>query len=231
MAKGLFITGTGTDVGKTYVTGLIVKRLQEISGSAAYYKAAMSGNDRDDQGNLIPGDAVSVINASGIDQDPNETCPYVYETAVSPHLASRMEGNPVVMSRVIAGFKSLAARYDYVTVEGSGGILCPIRFDDHRVFLEDIINAMKLPCLMIADAGLGTINSVVLTYEYMKQKGLECRGIVFNNCHPGDSCETDNRVMCEFLTGLPVIAQVCPGDRDISIPDDVLLSLYAEVEV
>lgn len=58
MAKGLFITGTGTDVGKTYVTGLLVRKLEELTKSAAYYKAAMSGNDRDSNGNLMPGDAI-----------------------------------------------------------------------------------------------------------------------------------------------------------------------------
>ena len=60
MSKGLFITGTGTDVGKTYVTGLIVKKLHKAGKKAAYYKAAMSGNEKDEQGRLIPGDAVEV---------------------------------------------------------------------------------------------------------------------------------------------------------------------------
>ena len=60
MAKAIFVTGTGTDVGKTYVTGLLLKKMNEMGKKAAYYKAAMSGNERDSEGNLIPGDAVSV---------------------------------------------------------------------------------------------------------------------------------------------------------------------------
>lgn len=96
-AKTLFITGTGTDVGKTYVTGLILKKLHQSGVSAAYYKAAMSGNDRRADGTLIPGDALTVKEVSGISQPVEEMCPYVYENAVSPHLASKMEGNPVVM--------------------------------------------------------------------------------------------------------------------------------------
>ena len=103
MSKGLFITGTGKDVGKTYVTGLIVKKLQETGAKAAYYKAAMSGNERDEKGKLIPGDAVWVKNVSGITQDLDTMCPYVYETAVSPHLASRLEGNPVTLEKVMEG--------------------------------------------------------------------------------------------------------------------------------
>ena len=72
MAKKLFITGTGTDIGKTYVTGLILKKLQESGRRAAYYKAAMSGNERDADGQLIPGDALHVKTVSGITQ-PRKT--------------------------------------------------------------------------------------------------------------------------------------------------------------
>lgn len=73
MAKKLFITGTGTDIGKTYVTGLILKKLQESGRRAAYYKAAMSGNERDEEGHLIPGDALHVKTVSGITQ-PLKPC-------------------------------------------------------------------------------------------------------------------------------------------------------------
>ncbi|MBQ3943095.1 MAG: AAA family ATPase, partial [Elusimicrobia bacterium] len=90
MSKGLFITGTGTDIGKTYVTGLILKKLRGSGRNAAYFKAAMSGNERDLSGSLIPGDAVHVKTVSGIDQPLSEMCPYVYRTAVSPHLASKI---------------------------------------------------------------------------------------------------------------------------------------------
>lgn len=226
MSKGLFITGTGTDVGKTYVTGLIVKKLQETGAKAAYYKAAMSGNERDEKGKLIPGDAVWVKNVSGITQDLDTMCPYVYETAVSPHLASRLEGNPVTLEKVMEGYRQLKQEYDYITAEGSGGILCPLCFDEAKLQLEDVIRAMQIPCLMIADAGLGTINSVVLTYEYMKQKGISCKGIIFNHRHPGDVMEEDNRVMCEYMTGLKVLAFVKDGDRELEIDGEVLKGLY-----
>ena len=95
MAKKLFVTGTGTDVGKTYVTGLILKKLHQSGETAAYYKAAMSGNDRGPDGTLYPGDALRVKELSGIPQPVEEMCPYVYEQAVSPHLAARWEGRPV----------------------------------------------------------------------------------------------------------------------------------------
>ena len=192
-AKTLFITGTGTDVGKTYVTGLILKKLHQSGVSAAYYKAAMSGNDRRADGTLIPGDALTVKEVSGISQPLEEMCPYVYENAVSPHLASKMEGNPVVMEQVKKGYEAVCEQYEYVTVEGSGGILCPLSMDGDEIWLEDVIQACGTGCVMVADAGLGTINSVGLTAFYMKQKGIPLKGIIFNRYEPGNVLHEDNR--------------------------------------
>lgn len=225
MSKGLFITGTGTDVGKTYVTGLIVKKLNESGLKPAYYKAAMSGNERDNLGELIPGDAKFVKDISGIKQNLRETCPYIYEVAVSPHLASQIEGNPVDLEVVKIGYDKVCSKYDYITVEGSGGILCPIDYINSKLWLEDLINEFKLPSIIIADAGLGTINSVGLTVHYMQSKNLPIKGIIFNNWH-GSVMEEDNLKMCEELTGLKVIAKVKPGDIDLDININDLINLY-----
>jgi len=226
MSKNLFITGTGTDVGKTYVTGLIVKTLIKNGINAAYYKAAMSGNERRMDGSLIPGDALHIKEVSGIKQSLEEMCPYVYETAVSPHLASRMEGNPVEMEQVLKGFDNICRKYDYVTVEGSGGILCPLRFDTQKIWLEDFIRARNLNCLIVADAGLGTINSVVLTVEYMKSHYISVKGILFNHYQDGNSLHEDNLYMCETMTGLNVIACVGDGDTDLDLSLEQLQVLY-----
>lgn len=230
MSKALFITGTGTDTGKTYITGLIVKKLQEAGKNPAYYKAAMSGNDRRPDGTLIPGDALAVQTMSGIKQSLISMCPYVYEHAYSPHLASRLEGHPVVMDVVKQGFAEVTDTYDYVTVEGSGGILCPICFDEAKIQLEDVVQELHLSSIIIADAGLGTINSVVLTAEYMKARHLPLKGMIFNHYHPGDVMEDDNIFMCEHMTGLPTLAKVQDGDTELNIDIDALCALYDEVK-
>ncbi|MEG1584460.1 MAG: dethiobiotin synthase, partial [Anaerovorax sp.] len=192
MSKKLFVTGTGTDIGKTFVTGLIVKKLNEEGKRVAYYKAAMSGNDRRPDGTLIPGDALHVKTISRIEQPLSEMCPYIYEMAVSPHLASRLEGNPVQLDRVLEGFDALCTKYDYITIEGSGGILCPICVDETKLQLEDIIKELNASCLIIADAGLGTINDVGLTVAYMKEKNIPIKGIIFNRFKEGDVMHEDN---------------------------------------
>lgn len=231
MSKAVFLTGTGTDIGKTYISGLIVKRLAEAGKNPAYYKAAMSGNDRREDGTLIPGDALFVQKTSGISQPLEEMCPYVYENAWSPHLASRVEGNPVDLEVVRKGFLETADKYDYITMEGSGGILCPLCFDERRIQLEDVIREFELSSILVADAGLGTINSVVLTAEYMKARSLPIKGIIFNHYHPGNIMEDDNIFMCEHMTGLPVIAKVQDNATELETDADVLAALYDEVKI
>lgn len=226
MSKKLFITGTGTDIGKTFVAGLILKKLKQNGINAAYYKAAMSGNARRPDGSLIPGDAMHVKGVSGIEQSLEEMCPYVYEHAVSPHLASRLEGNPVQMDCVLKNFEAVCEKYEYVTMEGSGGILCPICFDEEKIQLPDVIKACRLSCLIIADAGLGTINDVGLTAFYMKAQEIPLKGIIFNHFQPGNLMHEDNIKMCEYLTGAKVVACVKDGDTDLNISAELLKSLY-----
>ena len=84
MSKGLFVIGTGTDIGKTYVTGLLLKYLRDNGYNACYFKAALSGAVKNPDGDLIPGDAVEVLSMANLDEDTDFVVPYVYETAVSP---------------------------------------------------------------------------------------------------------------------------------------------------
>lgn len=226
MGKGIFVTGTGTDVGKTYVTGLIIKKIKENGMTPGYFKAAMSGNEREEDGTLIPGDALWVKNVSGISQSVEEMCPYIYEHAYFPHLASRLEGNHVEMAVVLDNYRKVKEKYDYITVEGSGGILCPICFDEARIGLTDIIDEMELDCILVADAGLGTINSVVLTYEYMKNRNMNIKGMIFNHYIADNIMHEDNIRMCEYMTGLPTLAKVSMGDVDLNIDIAELISLY-----
>lgn len=226
MAKTVFITGTGTDMGKTYVTGLLLKKLKDCGKNAAYYKAAMSGNVRGQDGELIPGDALFVKQASGIGQPLREMCPYIYENAYSPHLAARLEGNPVDMAVVKKAYDKVCQTYDYVVVEGSGGIICPLRFDGEKIQLENLISELELSTVIVADAGLGTINAVVLTVEYMKARKIPVHGIIFNHYIPDHVMMEDNLKMCQIMTGLPVIACVKDGDKTLDITLDEVEKIF-----
>ncbi len=226
MAHGLFITATGTDVGKTYVTALIVKKLRELGLNAGYYKAAISGAD-----SVAESDAGYVNRTAKIGEDEKMLLSYLYKTAVSPHLAARLEGNPVEMSVVRFAFLRAAAKYDYLTMEGSGGIVCPIRKDETTtIFLEDIIHELELPSLIVADAGLGTINAVVTTVEYMRSKNLPINGIILNRWN-GDTMQRDNLAMIEELTKIKVRAVVRSGDTELDIDKAALTTLYKRITI
>lgn len=229
MAKALFVTGTGTDVGKTYVTGLLVKALTEAGEKAAYYKAAMSGNRRDPDGVLIPGDGLQVKTMAGIGQPVETMCPYVYEPPLSPHLAARLAGEEVDPDRVRQGFYALTKDYDYLTMEGSGGILCPITITEGReLWLPDVIRDLGLGCLLVADAGLGTLNAIGLTAFYLRKTGVPLRGMILNRYDPENLMHRDNRQLCQQMTGVPVVACVGEGDTRLTLAPEILKGLYTE---
>lgn len=221
MNRGLFVTGTGTDVGKTYVTALIVKKLQDTGYSCGYYKAALSGAL-----SIADSDAGYVKRISGISQQEDTMVSYLYRNPLSPHLAARLEGNPVSLPRVRRDYDKVCEYYDYVTVEGSGGIVCPLRWDEtEHLLLEDVVRELKLNALIVADAGLGTIHAAVATAEYMRNHEIPVKGIILNH-YKGDTMQKDNLQMIEALTGIPVIACVGEKDIELTIDSEELAGLY-----
>lgn len=227
MKKALFITGTGTDIGKTYVTGLIVKKLRDAGLNAGYYKAALSGAEPDANGTLQPGDAIYVNRVANIGEKTENLVSYVYKEAVSPHLAAKINDQPIDFAKVTADFKRALAKYDYLTMEGSGGIICPLRWDNQQhVILDDLVKKLDLGVLIIADAGLGTINAAVLTIEHLKSRNIPIKGIIFNNYISHDLMQDDNERMIEEMTGIKVLAKVKKGDTELNMAVSCLQSLY-----
>ena len=216
MSKSIFITGIGTDVGKTYVTALIVKYLKDLGYNSGYYKAAVSGNERVN-GELVAGDAKYVKEIANLSDNANEMVSYIYEEAISPHLAAIMENKPVEIEKIKEDFKKVCSKNDFVTVEGSGGILCPIRYDNKKVWLEDIIKELNLSTIIVANAKLGSINATGLTVSYLKSKNIPIKGIILNNFDENDFMEQDNKKMIEELTGIKVLACVKDNAKYIEI--------------
>ena len=225
MGKALFITGTGTDIGKTYVTGLIVKKLRGAGLRAGYYKAALSGAEVGADGQLLPGDALHVAQVAQLAPEDTHVS-YIYRDAVSPHLAARIENRPMDFDVVERDYRMAKARTDYLTVEGSGGIICPLRWDaEQHVILDDLALRLGLSALVVADAGLGTINAAVLTAEHLKTRGIPLVGFIFNNW-VGGTMEEDNVCMVEALTGAPVLARVPHGAEELPMAAEDLAVLY-----
>ncbi|AGA67392.1 dethiobiotin synthase [Brachyspira pilosicoli P43/6/78] len=214
MAKTIFITATGTDIGKTYVSGLIAKHIKDKGLNIGYYKAALSGSN-----DIKDSDAWYVKQQADLPDSYDEMVSYTYKHAYSPHLAAQIEGNPPDIKIIKNAYKDISKKHDYMIVEGSGGIICPIRYDSNqKIFLEDIIKELNIPSLIIADAGLGTINSTVLTIEYMRSKNLKINGVILNRFEMSNKMHEDNKKMIEEMTGVKIIGVVIDG----------ILKLYKE---
>lgn len=228
MSKGYFVTATGTDVGKTFVTALLVKKWRDSGIDAGYYKAALSGAELRD-GKWIAGDADYVKTVAGLPDAQEELVSYVYKEAVSPHLAARKEGNPVELSKVRADFEAATKRHEFVFVEGSGGIICPIRYDEpsavsangnpQKIFLTDIMKTVDVPLLIVTTAALGSINACVLTVEYARAQGLDIRGIIVNRYGISGNLqmEDDNIKMMGDMTGLPILTKIPENSSDLGV--------------
>lgn len=214
MAKTIFITATGTDIGKTYVSGLIAKHIKDKGLNIGYYKAALSGSN-----DIKDSDAWYVKQQADLLDSYDEMVSYTYKHTYSPHLAAQIEGNPPDIKIIKNAYKDISKKHDYMIVEGSGGIICPIRYDSNqKIFLEDIIKELNIPSLIIADAGLGTINSTVLTIEYMRSKNLKINGVILNRFEMSNKMHEDNKKMIEEMTGVKIIGVVIDG----------ILKLYKE---
>ena len=229
MSKGLFLTGTGTDVGKTYVAALLVKKLRDSGINAGYYKGALSGAQWE-HGKLVPGDCKYVADVAGIEEAPEKLVSYIYKTAVSPHLAAKIEGPELEMEKIQEDFQRMASRSDYILMEGSGGIICPLRTGEKEVMLLDVIRFLGLDVVLVADSGLGTLNNTALTCAYAKQKGIHIGGILMNHYDENSILHRDNRKMIEKLTGIPVISCIETQSRDCHLSSDELCGYFGEIK-
>lgn len=224
MTKSLFITATGTDVGKTFVSALIVKKLHQDSLCAGYYKPLLSGLELP-----VLADHEYVQSISGIEQGLDSMVSYTYNKAVSPHLAAQLEGNPLELSVIRQRFAELSKQYEYLTVEGCGGIICPLRYDhEQKIFLQDIIKTLGLQVVLVTTAQLGSINSTILTIEYLRQQNITIAGLIINNYLDNDTMQQDNYKMLTELSQLQILATVAPNAQEINIDIQQLTKLYKE---
>lgn len=209
MSDCIFVTGTGTDVGKTFVTALIVKKLRGMGINAGYYKFAASGDEIDN----MPADAWHVKSVANLPD--GKFISYAYKESLSPHLAAQLASRPIELSVLERDFEAARNKFEFLVVEGSGGIICPLRFDKQRIFLADLVKRFGLPVIIVADAGLGAINATCLTAEYLRAKDIPIRGVVLNRFRAENLIDVDNAKMIAALTALPIIAKVPPNATEI----------------
>lgn len=230
MVRSIFITGTGTDVGKTYVSGLMVKKMHDYGLNCGYFKPVLSGAVRDNISNeLIPEDCKHVADVSGLGAEPMRCLSYCFEEPLSPHLASKRAGVKISKTKIIGDYERYKRNYDYVLLEGAGGITCPLVDDGEKVYLlSDLIKDMSKDIVLVSESVLGSINSALTTVEYAKSHGITVRGIILNNYDKDEFMHHDNKMMIEKLTGVNVLAVIRKGETDINVDKETLMNLFKE---
>jgi dethiobiotin synthetase len=206
--RGLFVTATDTGVGKTEVACALVSGARAAGLDVGAMKPAQSG--------VIPGevsDAERLRQAAG-GADPMElVCPYQFQAPLAPGVAARLAGTEISLPRILEAAWALARRHQALVVEGAGGLLVPLT---PRQTYADLAVALGLPVLVVARAGLGTVNHTALTVEALRARRLAVAGVVLNRTAPGDDPSVPhNAAEIERLTGVPVLATL-PYLRDIA---------------
>ena len=168
---GVFVTGTGTEVGKTVVAAALARTAAAQGRRVAVFKPAVSGLDEGGEP-----DHALLRRAAGSEQADDEIAPYRYGPPVSPHLAAELASEEISPERLREAAASAAGAVDVVVVEGVGGFLVPLTLG---YLVRDFARDLGLPVVIAAPPGLGTINHTLLTVEAVRAVGLEVERVVF----------------------------------------------------
>jgi dethiobiotin synthetase len=172
----LFVTGTDTSVGKTYVCARLLEFLKIKGIEAGYQKWVASGTDEG-----LPEDVNLCLSAADISPTTElveQLVPYYFRFPASPHLAAEMEDRAVEPEVIVKNYQKLAARYKWLIVEGVGGVMVPLRRD---LLLADLLAQLQPRTLLVARSGLGTLNHTLLTLEALRKRNIPVLGIVFSD--------------------------------------------------
>jgi dethiobiotin synthetase len=209
--RGVFVTGTGTEVGKTVVAAAIARTLAASGRRVAVFKPAVTGLDEppaagpkgSTAGDLPAqrrGDGADhemLRRAAGSEQSDEEIAPYRYGPPMSPHLAAEQAGSEIEPERLTAAASAAAASADALVCEGVGGLMVPLAPD---YLVRDFAAGLGLPLVIAASPGLGTINHTLLTLEAARATGLEVAAVVLTPwpASPGPIEESNRETIAAF---------------------------------
>lgn len=202
--KGLFVIGTDTDVGKTFVTARLGGLLQERSSHVGIIKPIASGALIEADGFMHSGDADELMRLSRLPEEKRaEVNPLALPGEFSPKVAAHLAKVTIPVNDILHHINEVVTRNDYTLVEGAGGITTPIN-DDYN--FTDFAKDTNLPALLVTDGRLGAINRVILTIAYARQHGINVIGIIVNDMDNTDAflLESNARDMAHY-TNVPVL--------------------------
>jgi dethiobiotin synthetase len=169
--SAIFITGTGTDVGKTYVTASLIRHLRQMGRTVEALKPVVSGFDPAMPASSDPGMLLKALGLTITPEDIARISPWRYRDPVSPDLAAKREGQVIDVDGVIAFCRTAVdQRHDILLIEGVGGIMVPL--DDQRTVL-DLMMALQLPLILVAGSYLGTISHTLTALDALFRRNLK----------------------------------------------------------
>ncbi|MBN2145652.1 MAG: dethiobiotin synthase [Candidatus Aureabacteria bacterium] len=201
--KRVFITGTDTGVGKTYVSIKILQMFQENGLKPCYFKPISTGGIFH-QNKLVSEDVLNVRKKTGIQESEELMNPLLYSIPAAPVISAELEGKPVQLNKIRQAYKSLCEHYESIVVEGIGGIMVPLT---ENYLVIDLVKEFNLPVIVVARAKLGTLNHTALTIRVLKDFGIKISGIVISHSSQMDLelGEDASIAVMERITGIPVI--------------------------
>ena len=200
---GYFVTGTNTEIGKTFVTSLLAAKFVELGQTVGVYKPVASGCRLVD-GQLVSDDALALWNAAGQPNSLHDVTPQLFQAALAPNVAAKQESKSVDATLIRNGLSQWQGS-DVVLVEGVGGLMSPISDDD---LVLDVAVDFGLPLILVVGNELGCINSTLLTISVAKQAGLDIAAIYLNDCHNRDESVETNLEEIRRLTDHGFVSRV-----------------------
>lgn len=203
--SGLFITGTDTEIGKTFVSSLLIKILTKENIKVAGMKPVASGATK--VGGILKNeDALSLIQASNVDTSYKNVNPYVFEEAVSPHIAAEQAEIEIDLDVIKHNFDQLNNISDVVVVEGVGGWYAPISC---HTTVADLAETLRLPIILVVGLRLGCLNHALLTARAIRQSSLPIAGWVANHVKKDFSSADKNiTTLKHYLNDFPFLGSV-----------------------
>ena len=196
----LFISGTGTDVGKTFVTENLIYLLKAKGFTVSPYKPIETGCKKN-KSKLIPSDASKFHKLIDKEIDIDLINPYRFQQPISPNRAIRLANKKIFINDYISRSK-LLPKNDYLIVEGAGGLYSPISTDGYNI---DLIKKMKIPTVLVAKDEIGVINNILLSLDLLKKYKISVLAIILNKINSLQPNGMDNHKDMKSLTKIPLI--------------------------
>jgi len=207
--KQILVTGTDTNVGKTYISAALAKQLHREGVQVGVYKPCCSGSVPDESGQPDWPDLNALADALDYREQIDNICPQRFLAPLAPPVAAQQENRVIDEPLLTAGLEYWQQHAECTIVEGVGGLLCPLT---DSLTVADWAQQLALALIVVADNKLGMINHTLMTLEIARKRGLEVLGIIINNSTPGDASEAivrqSNPGLIEMFSTAPILCQV-----------------------